>query len=517
MKKRYLFLSILLIGIILNTKIGYAVSLGSDNLPNDDFTTNATSSSTKLNLVGDALSSTSYSTAFKNNFTVVKDLKDSGGTYPLYILSKNSLVPRTSETFEYGNEHNNPTTVSDTGLKYILRYGYNRNNTGYTIFDRADLKTEYGTVTSNSTKQYITQIAIWMYINEKSSLFPEFCSNSRCSFTESSNLTAAIQTATTKNSQLKYITKLVEEAKNPPATTTNPCGVTSKITTYTFKNNREYILTGSLKLKDIDEQRFIRWDAQVVDPNEYGIYITDASGKKLVSTTNLAKNAEIRLHIPLKEDLTSMDLTESGIKIKYYYMDESVSAQEFRVTKTTDTDILTGSGGTKTERFSNVLLGAVKQKNGTKSYTLKNFTDFRKTDVNTKEELAGAHLVVYNATDIDEETKLPKENVEPFMLDGKKLEWDTEKGISRKLYMPNGKYGLCETVAPENYQKSEKCIIFEVKDADSITVVAMDNEPIPIPDTAIFKQNLPYVIGGILLLIGSMGVFIVINKNKKES
>ena len=68
----------------------------------------------------------------------------------LYILMKNLETPANStESFELTTD--NPTTITDNGLKYIITHGYNNTNTTNTIFTT----NTYGNVSDNNIKQYI--------------------------------------------------------------------------------------------------------------------------------------------------------------------------------------------------------------------------------------------------------------------------------------------------------------------------------------------------------------------------
>ena len=165
--------------------VSYALQTDSDGLPTQSFHSNVSSSNpTTLNLVGDALSSnSSYNSSILGSFKIVSNIKDTDEIYPLYTLSKNKLVPTSSELFEVGTEYNNPAAVDDLVISTLLQLGYSNVDNAKTIFNKADLISKYGTVTDNAKKQYITQLAIWVYLyKNKDTYESSYCSNNNCTF-----------------------------------------------------------------------------------------------------------------------------------------------------------------------------------------------------------------------------------------------------------------------------------------------------------------------------------------------
>lgn len=478
------------------------------------------------NYVGDALPS-NYSESFKRNFEVPQDYKDSTNNYALYVLSKNKLVPTTNESFVNVDTNINPITVSDPGLNYLLKLGYSNLNNSRTIFNNPKYDSyKNGTNLTTSEKEYITQIAIWMYIYSKnldnSNNFSSYCENNGCAFFEENgtnisnisyiNLQQAIASASSTNSHLRYISSLLAETYAIlNDTSTGPIfDVDSQINTYTFDNENNTFITGPIKLKDINTNRFISWSARVVDRHDNGIYITDENGNRLTDTSNLNANSIIRLKVPIKNDPSTMKLDDCGVELTINEIDSTNNAKSYKVITTTDTTIVVGENGTKVERFSDVLVGNATTTDESRLLYLSNFTIISKTDATNGEEIAGAHLVVYNSTDIDSETMLPVDNATAIE------EWDSVQGQSHKFHLDNGSYGLCETIAPEGYQRKETCVTFTVDNASTVTAYTMENEPIPIPDTASFKSKIYYTIGGALIIIGIMGMVLVLQKNKTK-
>lgn len=513
---------------IKNIDVSYALQTNSDGIPTQNFRTNASSSNpTTINLVGDALSgNASYNSNTLATFKVVSNLRDADGVYPLYTLSKNKLVPTSSELFEVGSEYNNPTDVNDLMISRILQVGYSNLNNEKTVFNRADLKNRYGTVTDNVKKEYITQLAIWVLLYEyKNSYSSSYCANNACVFYQEDGtdnpaaisyetVRQAINDAASNNNYkyLGYVNELVDEGKDALniATTGNPYDYSNLLGNYTYykDGNNEYILTGEFKLSHVDAKNFISWNVSVLDPNNYGIYITDTNGGRLTNLNNLSENTVIRLHIPLSEDRASMNLNKSGIKVTINSLNITEKIHIFRVTHTDNGNLLLGSGGTKEERFSNTLLGLTKTISNDVDFTLHNFTVISKVDATNGEEIAGAHLVIYNASDINSDTKLPNDSATAI------AEWDSVEGQSYKISLDDGDYGLCETIAPENYERVTTCVTFAVNNSQAVTVYTLEN--VPVPNTGVFNSKISYTIGGSLVIIGILGMILVLGKDKKN-
>ena len=84
------------------------------------------------------------------------------------------------------------------------------------------------------------------------------------------------------------------------------------------------------------------------------------------------------------------------------------------------------------------------------------------------------------------------------------------------LYLENGDYILCETIAPEGYALNTECVEFSVT-GDKIVSVLMKNEPnVEIPNTNQFVSKILYIIGISFTLIGIIVSFAVLKKRKEK-
>lgn len=149
MKKEYLLIPIYIIGIfviygILVFRDSYAISLDTE-VPNKAFTSNLETSNS-MNLIAESLNYDEYST----NFEVPYNYSINNNIIPMYSTMKNLEFPTKDEELGYSMK------IYDSGLSYIIKNGYNNKSDNY-LFN----------INDKSIQQYITQIAIWLYIYDK--------------------------------------------------------------------------------------------------------------------------------------------------------------------------------------------------------------------------------------------------------------------------------------------------------------------------------------------------------------
>ncbi len=117
-----------------------------------------------------------------------------------------------------------------------------------------------------------------------------------------------------------------------------------------------------------------------------------------------------------------------------------------------------------------------------------------KRDITNDQELEGATLIVRDAN--GKELYKWVSGKEPYIIKG----------------LAEGTYTLEEIYAPEGYQLSSEKITFEVKNNGVVTEVIMYNTPeatqiVEIPSTGSFASNMAYIIGGIVIIIGSVLIY----------
>lgn len=119
-----------------------------------------------------------------------------------------------------------------------------------------------------------------------------------------------------------------------------------------------------------------------------------------------------------------------------------------------------------------------------------------KFDVNDENKrLAGATLVVKNSEGKEEGR---------YKTD--------ESGVWTIKGLAEGKYTVEEIEAPTGYKKLENPITFEVVNNGEVTEVLVPNTPvateiIEVPDTGSFASNITYIIGGLVIIIGSVLIY----------
>lgn len=487
--KSYIVCLIIIAGafVVVHTmKNSYAVpdsAIDKSNVISSTFSTNY--SNNTVNYIGDAGAAAEY----KNIFIVPKSLKTSDNKKALYLFIKNQDIATNEKLFELLQD--NPTKINDRGLSYIIAHGYNEVNNINTVFTNSTYKNSYGTLSDAVKQQYVTQMAIWLYVYKNKSSFTSYCQNGACDFSTSDGtaiallsadeVTSLIETLGKKTDYkwLNYIIKLVEEAEAYKASTN--VDPKMKNLSVDFNLNADYtkLISSTITPESkSDNSNYMYYSVSIKDENNYGAYIVDEENNKITNMTKMS--GSFKVVIPLKEDVTTMNLSSVVVKItgKYVY---TSSTYAFRVTKDID----------KHSNFSDVLQG-VETTTTSVSFVAPNFTKISKWDVAKGKELPGATLVVTKKDD-----------------DNFKEEWvSTEE--PHYSFLDNGKYQLCETIAPPGYIKKEECIDFEV-DGTKVVGVTMEN----FPNTGAKGSNNLLIIGSIILVLGA-GTIVLVSKKQKD-
>lgn len=483
--------------IIGNFNASFAIPVGvnKSGIPDKTFTSNVTTNN-KVNYISEALNVNGQTNEYSRVFDV-QLMKTNDNKTPLYSLMKNLETPMTTEQFEILDD--NPTSINDKGILYILTHGYNTTNVDNNLFATY----QYGGVADNSIKQYLTQIALWLYIYENNTKFSDtYCVDSACVFSDAAT-DKVINASEVRNliskcgafknyNYLNYITLLVDNAKKYTG------GETSKITaidsgklSYELDSDKTKLTTETITVSIAsNKDNFMHYSVEVKDPNNYGAYIVDKENNKISNTKVM--NGSFKVIVPLKEDISKMDLSSVEVEIYGHFIKNL--GYDYRVTKTSEDNSLINSN--KKQKYTNVLLGYAPYEVVATNFSLYNFTKISKIDVTNSKELPGATLVI-TKKDSDEKIETWVSTTEPHYT-----------------YLPDGDYKLCETIAPKGYALNTECVNFTVT-SDKITTVEMKNEPtVDVPNTGSFKDNVPYYIGGLLIFIGFSGIFII-TKNKK--
>ncbi len=478
----------------------YAINVDSSTgLPSGTFTSNYAGSA-KTNLISTALNGGgSYSTSV-HNFDIASNFKTSDSLYPLYSLMKNLKFPTTNEKFELID--NNPLKVNDKGLLYILSHGYNSTNTTNNVFST----NTYGGVTDNSVKEYITQIAVWLYLFEhKGNFTSNYCIDAgdnlnSCDFYINSGGTTIMNSTTVRQiiseaakvngyNYLNYITLLVDNAnKYNGSSTSTMTGFASKTISYTISNTNKSLITEAITPSpNSNTENYLYYSVKLNDPNNYGVYLLDSSNNKLTNTTNLT--GAFKIYVPLKDDISTMDLSSISIDITGTFI--KADGYSYRVTSSTSENLINKN---KKQAFADVLLGYVPIETATVNLSLRNIVKISKIDAADSKELPGATLVITNKKD--------NSTVEKWV----------STNTAKYIFLENGDYTLCETIAPKGYALSTECIDFKVDGTKIVSAKMENHKEVEVPNTAANMSKIIYLVGGILLFIGLSFISIIISK-----
>ena len=499
------------IWLLKGTKTSYAIDPGTydTGFPTTTFTTNLTTS-TLDNYINKAYGTDTSYANFLASFNVNTNYYDSKNTNPLYVLKKNLEIPTSKETFNGKTEDVKP--VTDKGITYIINHGYNNTNSFKTIFTEKNYE---GTM-DNKIKQYITQIAIWLYIYENKSKYTEtYCKNTgngydSCDFLDNSNNridATTVRRIITKAAEkenyeyFNYIIDLVDGAKNYNGSSTPAIGTVTSNLNYSYdKNNKVINIYNITPTITGGTENYLYYAVEVEDPKGYGVRITDKNGNTLSNTTQMTEPFSIV--VPVNTSITEVDLSTINIKIYgYFAIDDNksyvVTSSTSEPLPGTTSNLVVKYNNVKYDRFAEVTLGYTPYQILGTQFRLRNFTQISKVDMTNSNELPGATLVVTNKAD-STKTWTWRSTNEPHMLS-----------------LENGNYTLCETIPPNGYQLETECIDFTVE-SNKVTTVTMQNKPIEVPDTGIFTNKL-FIILGFFTFIGGAGLISYFTIYKKRN
>ena len=484
MKKKCVFLILFLL-------FHFTLDVFAEGLPTNSFTSNS-SNSMAYNYIRLSLRSRSMTSPFIYSFDVPYNLKTNDGKYPLYIFSKNLGVPSISEEFIPSND--NPTEVMDSGILYILTYGYNTGNSNESIF----MNGEHSNNLSDATKQYITQIALWLYIYQNKEQFKDtYCFNDACVFLDSSNQVVPFDEVynlvkeagkISDYSYLSYIIDLVDNAKVYKKEVSQLSSTSAEHLSYQVKKESNQLISEVLRpIANSNSTNFLNYTVTIEDPNQYGAYFIHENGQRIDDLSSI--NGSFQLVVPLKEKLEDMDLSSIKIKITGYFLRSD--AYEYHVSRTQNADL---------NSFSSVLYGFIPTETVENVYTLQNFVRISALSPN-KSILAGATMVL---------TKKGDSNYRETWISGEDVHF---------IQLREGDYTLCETNAPKGYETATQCYDFSVNGAnvnvEIPNVEATQEQAVVVPDTALFQSPIIRFIGVFLLMIGVSTLGFIFLKNEK--
>lgn len=474
MKKLYVVLLILFTFFLFRKPV-YAIE--EYHYPVDTFHSNVTSMY-QFNYIRMAYVSLSMTSPFINEFAVPGNYKTSDNLYPLYVLSKNLEVPSSSEDFVLGND--NPTIPTNDGITYIIMHGYGVGNEEDSIFKQVD----YGYV-DNSTKQYITQIALWLYLYQHKEDFQDsYCVDGACDFKNKSGnivpyedvLELVKKAGDIQNYQyLKYIPLLVEEANQYESKSSSLASLNLSELEYHFNEDMTLLTTDSITpTAGSNRENYLYYRVLLEDPNQYGASIVGEDGTVILEED--AVNQPFKVVVPLHENIADMNLKTITIRVKAYFKQTKV--YEYQATTSSE------------KNLSSVLFGFLPENEVIQtSFNLYNFVRIA-SDNPFNVYLKGTSMILKNKNQSDQEQTL------------------ISSDSLHDLVLEDGDYLLCE-------EDGEKCVDFVIGDSRVISFREDDEQTVEVPDTAMFQSKHFYSFGIISILLGVVFVgYNLLKKNK---
>lgn len=335
----------------------------------------------------------------------------------------------------------------DAGVSYLIENGYP--NKSFT--------------NDKSKDYYITQIAIWWYLDET---------------TGSKNLDESFKTTDSDPESLRPIIKeLVENAKKAKIKGYKNPEITTKVlaNSLTMTDDKKYYISDEIELGLIDIDTY----TIVINEGPKGSYIADTTGNKISTFKNGDK---FRVYVPVesvqnkKTDIKIGVKTSTTINKVYQYSPENKEEQRILTAILYPTVI-----NKEAELTLNIASSKV---------------TITKIDAETKEILQGATLVVK-----DKDGKIVAEFVtseDPYTI------YD----------LADGEYEVIETKAPEGYIISEKTYKFTIDDKNREHNITFENyKEIRVPDTN-SNSTIMYILGTLIMISGI--TFVIYNAKKNQ-
>ena len=360
--------------------------------------------------------------------------------------------------------YNKPTLMNpsySTGMAWLLSHSYpNETNNEYMNACGNE---------GNNCKKYITQYAVWLYLNE---------------YTNNRQLTAEqLEALNADNSITKAIKKLAADAKaHNNAEATSISIDTSKIE---FTVDGDYMISNEISVSTNKDEYLKQYSVEGLGgatANGVAIVpkIVDVNGNE-ASALTFQKGSTFRVKVAIAD-------------FKEYVGTDTSVIIDIAVTGIFNDGVYEYQSSTGSQRpiISTLTSTAVPQ------HIALSFTEITKSDITNGKPVEGATLVVKDK-------------------DGNEVATWVTDGNPHYVSLKQGDYILCETTSPEGYELNTECVPFTVKDDGTITKVEMKNTPTtPTPDTA---SNIPiylYIVGTMILIIGAVVIYYTVKPSKKK-
>lgn len=340
-----------------------------------------------------------------------------------------------------GKTYNKVSETSDLGLAYIVNQGYNN---------------------SNETDYFITQSAVWLYLDDKGAMQKDTTG------TVDAIRSAVYSSANNNNSVAVKIRNLVANAKKAAKEEEPYLNIKTDSVTFELPEDGEYYISDLIAV----DTNLSSYDVKLINAPSSANYKITAKGVYVYFLASDLEDKDINFKVEISGSKTIYKTfvynpTVSGYQPVAVPYSENVSVSD-SVRASIDTTIVSIS----------------------------------KKDAATNKELPGATLVLKNENGDIIETWVSTD----------------EEHIIYNL--PLGKYTLIETKAPEGYALSKEEITFEINGQGVVQQVVMYNNveeitEVPVEPTSSFSTITTGVIGFIIIGIGSMLIYKNYKKNEE--